>query len=296
MEDNWKNFDTTPEPEELNEEGYTQRARNELMRSEGYEAFEDLKDELGEKGFKIVKAKKVEHVNDYCPNLEDFPIEQILREGSFITGGRGSGKTNLLKLLVQKASTQKVKVKVFDPSLAWKSYPLERIKVNSDYAPNLWNRVYDLSRLSVLDARNFVSSMIHRDLKEAIISTDMGYMPKCLVVFEEAQNLVPTNSLRSEKFMEISRFVTQGRNFGMSYIASTQRPASVDINLIENSGVNYWFRLQGARNIQKARYWLSKYETWNLRDLPIGSCYRQVGSKTKLLNLPKFEEVQRVIA
>ena len=292
MGKNWKISSNTPEVDELVESGEYREAQHDLMRSEGHEVLSHLEELAIDAGYDLVKKKK--HATEYCHNLEEFPIERILREGCFVTGGRGSGKTNLQKLLVQKALSRKIRVKVIDTCLAWKTYPLERIKVNSEYVPNLWNRVYDLSRLSVLETRSFVSDMLQRDTKEGIISTDMGYKPSCLIVIEEAQNVIPSNSLRSKQFMEISRFITQGRNFGMSYIASTQRPASVDINLIENSGVNYWFRLQGARNIQKARYWLSKFETWKLRDLETGMCYLQIGSKVKLLRLPKFEE-QRIV-
>lgn len=84
---------------------------------------------------------------------------------------------------------------------------MDATKVASDYAPNLWNRIYDLSRLGVLETRVFVSEMLKRDVQEAIISTDMGCKPNCLIVIEEAQNIIPSNSLRSTKFMEISRFI-----------------------------------------------------------------------------------------
>lgn len=137
--------------------------------------------------------------------------------------------------------------------------------------------------------------MLTKDLTEAVALTDAAVKPSCLLVLEEAQNLIPTHSLRSKKFLEISRFITQGRNFGLSFIASTQRLSSVDINLIEISGVRYWFKLEGHRNISKARWWLNKYKAWRLRELELGQCYVQVGSRIRLLRLPLFK-VEKVIA
>lgn len=293
MARNWGLSSNTPEINELKEEGVYAEAQHDLMRSEGHATMDYLEELASENGFELIKSK-VQYVED----LEDFPLENILREGCFATGGRGTGKSNLLKLLVQRLLSAKVevKVKIFDPSLTWKTFPLPRIKVTEDLSKNSrWNCVYDISRLGVLEARNYVSEMVKRDLEEAIILTDNGVKHKALILFEEAQNIFPSDSLRSKKFLDVSRFATQGRNFGLSYAASTQRLASVDINLVEISGIKYFFKLEGHRNIAKARYWLPKFTVFRLRDLEIGTCYLQCGSKLKLLRLPLFE-AKKVIA
>jgi hypothetical protein len=266
----------TPEIEELREDGYLATARQILMCANPHVI--------------EVEKKAKSQVEDLTENedLENFPIELILKEGAFVVGSRGCGKTNLLKLLVSESLKHKVQVKVFDPSLAWKGFPLPQIR--DGYSR--WNCVYDLSRLSVLEARKFTAKMLANDLEEAIALTDVGKTPKCLVVIEEAQNVLPSNTLRLLKFQDVSRFVSQGRNFGLSYVATTQRLARVDIDLVEISGVKYWFKLEGHRNATKARWWLGKYHTWNLRNLEVGECYLQIGDNVKLLKLPLFEAVK----
>jgi len=278
--------------EELKESRVYEEARDNLMRSEGHEFLDYLEKLANESGYMLVKTKEA-----YSQDLEDFPIEDIMVRGCFVTGGRGVGKSNLIKLLTMNMIRAKIQVKVFDPSLAWKDFPLSKTKVRRKF--NLgseWNRIYDISRLSVVEAREYVRNTLERDLIEAIRLTDLGMKPKALVVIEEAQNIIPSHSLRSKKFLEISRFITQGRNFGLSFIASTQRLASVDINLIEVSGIRYFFRLSGQRNLMKARYWLNKYSTWNLRNLETGQTYLEVEGKIKLLRLPLFKATQKVIA
>jgi hypothetical protein len=274
-------FYINPTRQELRESGFLSLAQSELMRDSTR-----------------AESEEWEGYNEsfYTQDLEEFPIDLIMKEGCFVVGGRGSGKTNLLKLLVSKALKRKIRVKVIDPSLAWKNFILPTMRVRRDYRIiSKWNLTYDVSRLSVLEAKEFVRDMMFEDLKEAVIATDQGYKPKCLIVLEETQNLIPTNTLRTKKYMETSRYITQGRNFGLSYIASSQRLASVDINLVEISGVKYFFKLEGHRNLTKARYWLSKYETWNLRNLETGSAYLQIGSKVKMLKLPLFKS-EKVLA
>ena len=157
-------------------------------------------------------------------------------------------------------------------------------------------KIYNVSRLSVLETRKFVSEMMYRDFEESVKLVDNGYEPpQILYIIEDRQNVILPNSLRSLKFQEISRFVSQGRNFNLSYLASTQRLASTDTNLAEISGIKYWGKLEGENNLRKARSWLSKYQTWNLRNLDIGQFYLQSGSCVKLLRFPKFEAVKKVI-
>lgn len=275
-----------PETSELLESGIYEEAKNQLMRDQDRSQVLSYLEQLAnENGFELVKAK-----TEYDLDLEPYPVEAIMTEGCFATGGRGVGKSNLLKLLVMEALNHRIRVKVFDPSLAWKDFPLVQIKVKRNSSVGCsWDRIYDISRLSVLEAIDFVKAMMTKDLSEAIQLTDIGMKPSCLVVIEEAQNIIPTHSLRSKKFLEVSRFISQGRNFGLSYVCSTQRLSSVDINLIELSGTRYWFKLEGHRNLVKARYWLNKYTSWRLRNLDVGACYVQVGSRIRLLRLPKFQ-------
>ena len=113
----------------------------------------------------------------------------------------------------------------------------------------------------------------------------------------ECQCVIMPNTLRHKKFQVISRFLTCGRNFGLSYVLSTQRLASVDVSAVELCGLRYWGKLEGERNLRKSRFWLSKFETWNLKNLKIGQFYVQVAAKIKLFQFPEYkkEEVKVVV-
>lgn len=99
--------------------------------------------------------------------------------------------------------------------------------------------------------------------------------------------------MRSYTFQEISRFVTQGRNFGLSYIALTQRLVSVDSNLVEISGLKYFGKLEGNNNRRKAKAWLPKENLDKARDLKTGEFFRQYGSKITSGKVPLFQSPTR---
>jgi len=230
------------------------------------------------------------------------PIETIVNECCFISGGRRSGKTNLGILLVDQLLKNGVQVKVIDSSRQWlkRSSVPYYVKVASarisSYGlftiwdlPNVWNCVYDCSRLTTAKMREFVSGMMEQDFQEAVILDEQGVQVRACYVLEECQNLIPNSALRSYSFQEISRFVTQGRNFGLSYIALTQRLASVDSNLVEISGLKYFGKTEGDNNRRKAKAWLSKEYLNKAKDLVTGEFLQQYGSRIALEKVLLFQ-------
>jgi len=233
-------------------------------------------------------------------------IETILDECCFIAGGRKSGKTNLGILLVDQLLKNDVQVKVIDSSRQWlkRSSLPHYIKVqlsrNSRYGlfaiwdlPNVWNAVYDCSRLTTSELREFVQGMMQNDFREAVILDEQGVEVRACYILEECQNLIPNSALRSYSFQEISRFVSQGRNFGLSYIALTQRLASVDSNLVEISGLKYFGKTEGDNNRRKAKAWLPKEYLNKARDLKTGEFLQQYGSKITLEKVPLFQDLRK---
>ena len=159
--------------------------------------------------------------------------------------------------------------------------------------PNVWNCIYDCSRLTTAQMREFVQGMMQHDFQEAVILDEQGVRVKACYVLEECQNLIPNSALRSYSFQEISRFVTQGRNFGLSYIALTQRLASVDSNLAEISGLKYFGKTEGDNNRRKAKAWLPRECLNKAKDLKTGEFLQQYGSKITFEKVPLFQSLTK---
>ena len=91
------------------------------------------------------------------------------------------------------------------------------------------------------------------------------------------------------QILNILKRVNQSRNFGLSYIALTQRLASVDSNLVEISGLKFFGKTEGDNNRRKARAWLPK-EYFNMaKDLKTGEFIQQYGSKITSEKTPLFQ-------
>jgi len=148
----------------------------------------------------------------------------------------------------------------------------------------------EANNVHVLETNKLVGK---NDFQEAVILDEQGVQVKACYVLEECQNLIPNSALRSYSFQEISRFVTQGRNFGLSYIALTQRLASVDSNLVEISGLKYFGKTEGDNNRRKAKAWLPRESLNKARDLKTGDFLQQYGSKITLEQVPLFQRISK---
>ena len=92
------------------------------------------------------------------------------------------------------------------------------------------------------DQRNLVAFLLIRQLLEEravaserakdvlIRGTEMdlsGQVPRTWVVIDEAQNIMPSKTA-SRANTELTRFVREGRNYGLSMALSTQQPSAID--------------------------------------------------------------------
>ena len=227
-------------------------------------------------------------------NNNDIDTETILKEGAFVSGGRGSGKSTLGYWIAEQLISDGVAVKVIDSSLAFvknSSVPYyQRIRYRYQSVGDLTNGIYDFSRLSCSTMRAFTACLLEDALNVAIEATDNGIAKPQVWIFDEVQNLIPSGALRStnDTAQSISRYISQGRNFHCGFVALSQRLASVDVNLVEISGLKFFGKTEGQNSLRKIKAWLPKDTVKELRDLQVGQFYKQRGSNIELVTTNKF--------
>ncbi len=148
------------------------------------------------------------------------------------------------------------------------------------------------------DLRTLVSFLVMRRLLEfrslasektkdsMIRGSEQGTtgIPKTWVVIDEAQNIIPSRTA-SIANKELTRFVREGRNFGLSVAVSTQQPQAIDQNIMSQvdvliahtltvqSDINYILNnIKGAlpENIAVGRRVMRIQDA--IRELEIGQC------------------------
>lgn len=255
---------------------------------------------------------------DRNPSLR-FPFDmwKHIENGTFTSGGKSSGKTNLNKVLVDKMIKfppftyedrryNKIVVKLFDISQAWslRASPIpiyQEITYDGDFGEcvNSMNEscVYDISQLDSPDLiRLFISSIISEDLRY-VMNNRLPYW--YTYVLEEAQFLVPSGTLSGKSnhigSAEMFKMITVGRNFGMTHGLLCQFPSTVDTNAIKACGQAYFGYAWEANDIRKVKNllgWKKKDVEKQLPALYKGQfVYQKIGGGRvqEIIRTPKFE-------
>ena len=278
----------TPEVEELKENGIWKEARDSLMRSEDSEYrtyIEKAATELGliYEGTELAKQTK--------PYPFEIDIQEALRSGVFISGGKGTTKTNLAKIIADRMLQLGHTVKALDISKAWlKSSIPHFYEVKSLYIPDIdfyKSIVYDLSRLTPKELKKFIAKFLEKEWNQQIAIPE--HRRKWIIyVFEECQMLVPQGSLRSNEAQQTLRVMTSGRNFNIGYVALTQRPALTDASVFELSFQRYFARMDGENDKHKVAQYIGSLAE-KLEDLSLGEFFYDFGRTTKWIHTEEFK-------
>ena len=285
---NYNISNITPEVEELKENGDIKRTRDRLMRSEASEYRSYIESEartLGLINEDIQLAKQLK------PYPFEIDIGEAKRSGVFIAGGKGTTKTNLAKVIVDRLLKLGCIVKVLDVSTAWLNSQIPYVyEAETDYVPEteLYQSVlYDLSNLTPKDVKSFIAKFLAVEWKKqrAIPKHKRKWI---IYVFEETQMLTPQGGLRSNEAQQTLRLMSSGRNIELGFIAITQRPALADTSVFELSFQRYFARMDGENDKNKVAQYIGSLAE-KLEDLNLGEFFYDFGRTTKWIYTEEFK-------
>ena len=275
-----------PEIDELKEDGSYDQAKRELMISEKTQHLTYLEKQANELGYALTKEKIDKETSDF-----QIDIEEALRSGVFISGGKGTTKSNLAKTIVDKLMQRGIIAKIFDISRSWLKSSVPRvyeIGYDTQLRIDLYqSAVFDLSRLTPKMAKEFISKQLEGEWNLQI-SIPEEERKQIVYVFEEVQMLIPQGQLRSEEAQYVLRLMTTGRNFQLGFIAITQRPALCDTSVFELSFQRYFSRMDGENDLKKVSNYIGSKKAKQLQNLRLGEFFYDKGTETKLIRTEVF--------
>lgn len=219
---------------------------------------------------------------------------------TFISGSRGTGKSDIAMYMVDQLKNEGITCVVFDSSLDWlKRSSISRyVRVQSYSVLEVPTKatIFDISLLTPLEQQKKVESFC-KSLFESHLSSHKRFY----VVFEESQLYFPLNSIRSKRFQNSARILAVGRNVGISLCAISQFPALIDKELIKNAQqiyigctaepntLNYWRGILGNKTVKLKRLRNGEFLYYNrnkIEKIAIAP-YEGTTAKTEIVNYTK---------
>ena len=262
-------YELNPEIEELKEEGFLNQAQSELMRDSYRSAIEN-------KDFFEME------------NFDSFQFDQHLGLtcGTFISGGRGCGKSSLAKTITDIFLKEGYVVRVFDNSQTWRRSNIPNlviVKPYTNFEPQYGDSyVFDISMLDIEQQKAFIENVVDKEFQHTA-NLNENERNWRIYVFEECEILISTH----ERSKKILRLCATGRNLKLSYIAISQRFQIVSTNLISMSGQLYLGMMHEFNDLKRAYNWIGN-STKELAKLDVGQFIRYCKGNMAKMNVELF--------
>lgn len=273
--------DINPTEQELIEGGYTVAAKSDLMYSAERKYVEWLE---------LEKTKEKQPLE-----TEEFSIDinEAMKTGIAIFGGRQSGKSNLGKVIAQKLIDKAINVFVVDPTCAWFDLGLPTISLEEPKGKQTirWqdaSTLFDTSRLSPYWQQKFIEAF-NREIVEVAIRRGKQAQPRTFIIYEEAHTSMPNHILNSKGFRQTKRLLTQGANFNVSFCVITQFASMIDKLPVKAAQQRFFGRTSEANDLRYLRYYLGG-KTEELKTLETGQFIYTFGNQTKKVQTPLFQK------
>jgi hypothetical protein len=272
-------FDIEPELSELRETGLLSQAMSELMTNK--------------------PSRAVEQYSDYIRAMENFAdfsvdVTEAIKSGIYVSGTTGSGKSDVGMYAVdaiKEAYPQTIFI-TFDPSQDWQTrssiariQTLESAYINSILEQSL---IYDISMLSVRQCAEAVerfNKILMRQQAEQ--QAEQQAKKQYFIVFEESQMYFPEGCMRSKRYENTVRMMTQGRNFKVRFMCITQFASLIDKNAMRYMKQRYFGFTDEPNDLSYIKRIIGN-EAEELRELNAGELLYWHRGKVSRVNIEPF--------
>lgn len=255
--------------------------------------------------------------------LDEEMVENIERSGLMIVGGRGTGKTNVAKVIASQlinSQNGNIQVKITDSCQNWMHQfePIYYQHINDDTLipvtlnPVLGNTsgacdiyfgddhfLYDIEYEDIDLIQEFIGTMVSVDYGIQRTYKKHGVMDRWIIwIIEEAQNVLGTYALNGKKGKKWLKMISESRNFNMNFIFIGQRLADISTKAVERCQGLLMGRMTGDNDLRKIKRICGKDTGVHeiVPTLEIGEFLLWDGEEaTKVVDVPLYETTQKPI-
>lgn len=228
--------------------------------------------------------------------LDEEIKKDVLRTGAVIAGSGGCGKTNLVKVIARELmKDENIQLKVFDKSQNW-IHNFDPIMYQDIDMYTLARKGFYFEDQSILfncrmntpaQIKETISNIVGYDYDYHWELKQVGEMNRWLAyIIEEAQNILGTIGMNDIW----NTFISEGRNFNMSFLFITRRMAQLSPKAREQTQSYLWGRTVSQLDLDRIEKVSTESVAEALPTLNVGEFIYWNGEIAyKLVDVPKFE-------
>jgi len=210
----------------------------------------------------------LEKLEEY-PSIDLYPmdrefVDDIKRAGLIIVGGRGTGKSNVAKIITCQLINEyggNIQTKISDTCQNWihNFSPIPYQHITSEtvfpdevYLGNDEDFLYDVEVDDVDAIQDVIGQLVMVDYGLQRIYKKEDLMDEWVIwVIEEAQNILGTYAMNGKRGKIWLKIVSESRNFNINFIFIGQRLADISTKAVERCDTYLFGKMVGDNDLKK---------------------------------------------
>jgi DNA helicase HerA-like ATPase len=184
-------------------------------------------------------------------HLGNLEIQNLTQRTISILGGKGSGKTTTMKML---AKVSPVPVVLFDPLNVMKVQGFKRMIVNKATITKGKETAVLLNKFKKENIIIAFHELLQKEQATFLNDLFAHWKPEnSLIGIDEVHEVTPESGVSGQYAPEVDRAVRHWRNRNVGFVLSSQRPASVDKNVLALTDLLILYRMTWTHDIEATK-------------------------------------------
>jgi len=219
---------------------------------------------------KRLREEYIKELYESFPSMELVPLsrdflEGVHRSGLLVAGGRGTGKSNVAKIISSQVINDPesdTQIKISDTTQNWIHgfEPIyyrpvtEDMIIPDDVYFGEDHFLYDVELWDVDMIQDVLGAFVGIDYDVQRLFKKNDVMDNWIIwVIEEAQNLLGTYALNGKRGKRWLKIISESRNFNLNFIWIGQRLADISTKAVERCQSYLFGRMTGDNDLKKIR-------------------------------------------